>query len=108
VTHPGRGIRRGRKPGDALIDDRAPKAESRARPNWERFDREIAALPSPPPAPAPGPTAKPALDAYALLALWRRARMNGDVANAARILNELERLAARTPRAGGEHDSIRD
>jgi hypothetical protein len=92
VTHPGRGIRRGRKPGDALIDDRVRKAKSKARPNRQRFESLISALSpsSPPPVPA--------LDALTLLALWRRFRMVGDVANAARILNELERLAVRPKR----------
>jgi hypothetical protein len=109
VTPPGRGIRRGRKPGDALIDDRAPKAESRARPDWQRFDREIAALPSPPPAPAPGPGAKPAIDAYQLVRAIATARLLRDWPTADKLLAELQRLAQRPgPRAGGEHDSIRD
>jgi hypothetical protein len=58
--------------------------------------------PQPPPTPAGGPV--PALDALTLLALWRRFRMRGDAANAARMLTELERLAERKPRAEGEHD----
>lgn len=44
---------------------------------------------------------QPALDAYVLLALWRRYRMVGDVANERRTLHELEKLAQRpVPRAG--------
>ena len=55
--------------------------------------------------PPQPPSAPPALDAFTLLALWRRFQMVGDVGNAARILNELQRLATRrTPRAEGEHD----
>jgi hypothetical protein len=58
--------------------------------------------PAPPPTPAGGPV--PALDAFTLLALWRRFRMLNDVTNAARILAELERLAERPRRKEGEHD----
>jgi hypothetical protein len=101
---------RGRKPS-ALIDDRARKAESTdvvGRPNKQRLAAVITALSpsSPPPATEP---AKPAIDAYTLLALWRRARREGNLDLERHFMTELERLATRpTPREGGEHDSIRD
>lgn len=50
-----------------------------------------------PPQPAGGP--KPAIYAYVLLALWRRARMSGDLPTARALLAELERLAQRPPRS---------
>jgi hypothetical protein len=57
----------------------------------------------PPPQPPGEP--KPALDAYVLLALWKRARTRGDLPTARAWLAELERLAERpNPRAGGEGD----
>jgi len=58
-----------------------------------------------PPPTAPVPPAKPQIDAYKLVDLWRRARMVGDVANERCIMAELERLATRPKtRTGGEHN----
>lgn len=58
----------------------------------------------PPVRPRQPPPPPPALDAFTLLYSWRRARMNGDRANAAALLAELERLAERKRRTEGEHD----
>ena len=55
--------------------------------------------------PQPPGEPKPALDAYVLLALWRRAKMLGDLPAARAWLAELEQLAERPrPRRGGEGD----
>lgn len=64
----------------------------------------------PPPQPPAEP--KPTLDAYVLIALWKCARMRGDLPTARALLSELERLAERpkpdptrgVPPAGGEGD----
>ena len=58
-----------------------------------------------PPRPPGGP--KPALDAYVLFALWRRARMSGDLPTARALLAELESLAER-PRKSGQAEGDRD
>ncbi len=104
-----KGPRKGRRPSDPLLDDRVRKAESTGRPNRERFESVFAALLSPTPArgPAPSgalPAAKPAIDAYTLVALWRHARMVGDVVNERSFMAALERLAERPPHTEGEHD----
>lgn len=71
-------------------------------PDDGRHNQDVAAMRPPPPS-APPPV--PVLDALTLLHAWQRARMNGDGANAARILAELQRLAERPRRrAGGERD----
>ena len=55
--------------------------------------------------PQPPGEPKPALDAYVLIALWHRARLNRDLPTARALLAELERLAERPkPRRGGERD----
>ena len=59
------------------------------------------ALPPAPRAPGTGWAAKPAVDAYTLLALWKRAKMLGDRAAAHSLLEALERLAQRPPRSAG-------
>jgi hypothetical protein len=60
-----------------------------------------------PPPPAPPPPV-PALDAYQLVRAITTARLMRDWPTADKLLGELQRLATRNPRAGGEHDSIRD
>jgi hypothetical protein len=77
---------------------RTPRIIRRASLDPRTADEPHRVVKPPPPQPVP------ALDAFTLLALWRRFRMLGDVANAARILAELERLAVRKPRAGGDRD----
>jgi hypothetical protein len=126
MTHPGRGIRRGRKPGDPLVDDRRQaKAEYNHAYYAKQKEREIAALspPPPPPDPAPtrwdpahagtagsppaparGPTAKPATDAYQLVRAIATARLLRDWPTADKLLAELQRLAERPRRTEGEHD----
>lgn len=80
---------------------RAIKPSGGPIPDDRRHNQDVAAI-RPPPAPPPP---VPVLDAITLLYSWRRARMNGDRANAAALLAELERLAERPKRrAGGEHD----
>lgn len=61
----------------------------------------------PPVRPQQPPLPVPALDALTLLFSWRRARMNGDRANADKLLAELERLAERPRRKEGEHDEVK-
>jgi hypothetical protein len=97
-------------------DDRPRMAEPHGRPNRRRFESVFAALLSPTPASGRGPAttgalpaAKPAIDAYTLVALWRHARMAGDVVNERSFMAELERLAERRPpRVEGDRDGIRD
>lgn len=89
MSHISRPPRRGHRPGEpVLLDDRRTDEIERPRQT-----------------PTATPAGGPVLDALTLLALWRRARMNGDRVTAAALLAELERLAERPrPRAGGDRD----
>jgi hypothetical protein len=81
MTHPARGVCRGRKPGDPLLSDDRRQAKA------ARQERAIAALAPPP----------PWVDAYTL-AQWHFALVReGRLAEARTILDRLEYLARRPP-----------